>query len=267
MGLRDFVERLIGTATAPGGGPRVTGPPPSGNGASSFHLVWDAPPVPLTAAEVTIEVVEPPSVPKLYFWAMQVNFERGVGRVGGAHVGLQYHPAYPDAGAVNWGGYADAGGELDGSVSALPSALDNINTRTYRWEPGRRYRYRVSRSPERGWRGSIVDLATGDETVIRDLWIEADHLTGPMVWSEVFADCDEPSTAVRWTDPVVTTADGERIGIEAVRLNYQTNGDGGCANTDTTVDTSSGTAGFLQRTATARTNPSGTRLVLPTRRA
>lgn len=268
MGLREFIERLIGSPLEGGGtgGARVTGPPPSGNGASSFHVMWDAPPVPLIGAEVTIEVIEPPTVPALYFWALQVNFERGGGRIGGAHFGLQYHPSYPDAGAVNWGGYADAGGELDGSVSELPSALDNVNTRTYRWEAGRRYRYRIGRSPEQadgGWRGSIVDESSGVETVVRDLFVDADALTGPMVWSEIFADCDHPSAAVRWTDPTVITVEGERIAITAARLNYQRHGDGGCANTDTSVDDSVPGGGFVQRSNTERTNPTGQRLDLP----
>lgn len=274
MGLRDFIERLIGSPLEGGGagGARVSGPPPSGNGASSFHLSWDAPPVPLVGVEVTIEVIEPPTVAELYFWALQVNFERGGGRVGGAHFGLQYHPSYPGAGAVNWGGYADAGGELDGSVSELPSALDNINTRTYPWEPGRRYRYRIGRAPgtdqpddgapSNRWRGSIVDEVTGAETVVRDLFVEADALSGPMVWSEIFADCDHPSAAVRWTDPLVITTDGRRVPITAVRLNYQRHGDGGCANTNTFVDTSIAGGGFVQRSNTERTNPTGQRLDL-----
>ena len=268
VGLRDFFERLIAT-TDLASGARTTGPPPSGNGASSFHLTWEAPPVPLRSVEVTIEVTESPSVESLYFWALQVNFERGGGRVGGAHFGLQYHPAYPGGGAVNWGGYADAGGELTGSVSELPSALDNINTRTFPWQPHRPYRYRVAPSPGQDgdgpigrWQGSITDLETGAETVVRDLWIEADHLTGPMVWSEVFADCDAPTSAVRWSEPTVTTVDGRRFEIDAVRLNYQTDGDGGCANTDTSVDRSGPRPGFLQRTSTDRRHPTGSRLTL-----
>lgn len=253
---------------SPGPG-RTTGPPTSSNGASSFHLRWEAPPVPLLAAEATIEVVEPPLVDQLYFWALQVSFERGPARRGGAHFGLQHHPAYPAAGAVNWGGYADAGGELAGSESALPSALGNVNTRTYRWEPGRPYRYRIAPAPDQSvggvierWRGSITDLATGEETVVRDLFVEADHLSSPMVWSEVFADCDHPTAAVRWSDLAVTTLGGDRIVVESVRLNYQTHGDGGCANTDTSVDRSGDRPGFLQRTSCARANGTGSRLSL-----
>lgn len=277
MGLRDFIERLVGSPLTPSGqgGPRVSGPPPSGNGASSFHLSWEAPPVPLVGAEVTIEVIEPPTVDQLYFWALQVNFERGGGRVGGAHFGLQYHPSYPDAGAVNWGGYADAGGELDGSTSELPSALGNVNTRTYRWEPGRRYRYRIGRAPEseagpdavdgqssNRWRGSIVDEVTGIETVVRDLFVDADALSGPMVWSEIFAHCDQPSASVRWSGLTVHTSDGRTVEVDTVRLNYQSHGDGGCANTNTSVDNGGSAPGFLQRSNAERTNPTGTRLRL-----
>lgn len=236
---------------------RVTGRPPSGNGASSFHLTWDVPPKPLIEVSVTFELLEPPAVEMLYFWAVQVSFMNGTSRNGGAHFGLQYNPLFPDSTAVNWGGYHDGGGELEGSVSDLPSTPNHINTRDYRWEPNRRYRFRVYRS-EAGWQGSITDLETGVETVVRDLWIEADHLVNPMVWSEVFAHCDHPSVAVRWTDLEAVTADGEPISIESVRLNYQAHEKGGCANTATTVDG----GGWVQRTNTARVTHTGDRLSL-----
>ena len=120
---RTLRERLSGLTPT-----RLTGPPTSSNGASSLHLFWDGPPRPLTEVSATIEVIEPPTVERLYFWAVQVSFQRSDGSTtGGAHVGLQHHPAYPGAGAVNWGGYLRAGGEIDGSVSALPSTLDNVN--------------------------------------------------------------------------------------------------------------------------------------------
>ena len=261
MVFDSFLDRVLGADRGRG---RVTGPPASSNAASSFHLFWDAPPVPLSEVAVVFELIEPPSVPMLYFWALQVSFMNGPSRVGGAHFGLQHHPDYPANGAVNWGGYADAGGELDGSASTLPSALDNVNTRTYPWRAHRRYRHRVFRSPDRGWRGSVTDLETGDETVVRDLWADADHLANPMVWSEVFAHCDHPSTAVRWTDLEAVDTEGRRHPVQAVRLNYQTHGDGGCANTDTVVDAGgdAGGPGFVQRTATTRTNRTGARLTL-----
>lgn len=281
MPLRDFLARLIGTGpadgtetdrarfdpSAPSG--RVSGPPPSGNGASSFHLLWEVPPVPLVEVEATIEVVEAPTVPRLYFWALQVDFQQGPSRRGGAHFGLQYHPGYPDGGAVNWGGYRAGGGELDGSLSDLPSALDNVNTRTYGWQPGHCYRYHIGPAPDqpegepnRRWRGSITDQTTGVETVVRDLFVEADHLIRPMVWSEVFADCDHPSVTVRWSDLRAVTADGETVTVDRVRLNYQTHRDGGCANTDTSVEESADRRGFLQRTSVERSHLSGDRLSL-----
>lgn len=256
MVFESIFDKILGGGRQSGG--RVTGPPTSSNAASSFHLFWDAPPVPLAEVSAVCEVIEPPTVPMLYFWALQVNFMNGASRVGGAHFGLQFHPDYPESGAVNWGGYADVGGELEGSISALPSALNNINTRTYGWQPGRRYRHRIFRSPDRGWRGTVTDLETGIETVVRDLWVDADHLASPMVWSEVFAHCDHPSAAVRWTDLRTVDASGAEHRTGTVRLNYQTHGDGGCANTNTTVEAD----GFVQRTATERTNGTGSRLTL-----
>ena len=252
------VFRSFFRSLSPAAPERISGPPTSSNGASSFHLFWDVPPLPLAEVSATIEVIETPTVDKLYFWALQANFEQGGARRGGAHFGLQYHPAYPSGGAVNWGGYRDGGGELDGSVSDLPSALDNINTRTYHWHPNRAYRYRIHRAPERGWRGTITDLVTGEETVVRDLWIEADNIIGPMVWTEAFADCDNPSAAVRWSDLEAVTTAGDRHTVTVARVNYQAHSDGGCANTDITVDGD----GFVQRTSTNRTLTSGSTIRL-----
>ena len=243
-----FIQRSLAADTA-----RIAGAPTSSNKASSFHVNWDIAQVPLAEVRATIEVVEPPTVDKLYFWALQVSFMGPNGRIGGAHIGLQHHPNYPDACAVNWGGYIDGAGELDGSVSSLPSALNNINTRTCRWYPNRPYILRVYRSPDRGWRGSIVDTSTGEETVIRDLWVDADHLASPVVWSEVFAHCDHSSAAVRWSDLTGIGTDGTIHDVRSVRLNYQTHEDGGCANTNTSVDG----AGLVQRTNTERITQTG----------
>lgn len=249
--FKSFLERI--TREAPR---RTSGPPPSGNGASSFHLFWNVPPEPLLEVEATIEVLEPPTVDKLYFWALQVNVEHQGRPTGGAHFGLQHHPRHPGGGAVNWGGYHTGGGELEGTVSELPSALDNINTRDYRWEPHRRYRYRIARSPQRGWRGSITDLDTDVETIVRDLYITGDQMIRPMVWTESFADCDEAAAAVRWTDLRAKTVSGRWIEVADVRLNYQSHADGGCANTNTFTDG----VGFVQRTTTTRLADTGTRL-------
>jgi len=272
--LLDALKKFGSTALAvpgPGGGPgRTSGPPTSSNAASSFHLYWDVPPVGLAEVGATIEVTEPPTVERLYFWALQANFVTSNGaRLGGAHFGLQYHPAYPGGGAVNWGGYNASGAELDGSVSDLPSTLDNINTSDYRWASGRLYRYRIYRSPERGWRGSITDLETGMETVVRDLYIggnrdagNRDQIVSPMVWTECFAHCEEAPSAVRWTDLTATDLNGTVHTVDAVRINYQTQTDGGCANTN--ISTSDGTpAGWEQRTATERLQPTGAKLSIP----
>jgi hypothetical protein len=255
MVFRSWMKKLTDPAgLAPA---RTQGRPPSGNGASSFHLTWEVPPTEFAEVSVTFELLEPPSVEMLYFWAVQVNFVDGQTRRGGAHFGLQYNPLFPNSHAVNWGGYHDGGGELEGSVSDLPSTPDHINTRDYPWQANRQYRHRIYKS-DQGWRGSITDLVSGTTTVVRDLWIEADRLVGPMVWSEVFAHCDHPSLAVRWSDLQAITLAGDPVTIDAVRLNYQTYANGGCANTNTSVDGS----GFVQRTNTERINRTGDRLSL-----
>ena len=214
--------------------------------------------MPLAEVRATIEVVEPPTVDRLYFWALQTSFEANGVRQGGAHFGLQHHPSYPGAGAVNWGGYKSVGGELDGSGSDLPSALDNVNTRTYPWSPRRPYQYRIHRSPDKGWRGTVTDVEAGVETIVRDLWVDADHLISPMVWTEAFADCGEPAAAVLWRDLEAVTMSGETHRVTSVRINYQSHADGGCTNSNISATET----GYLQRTGTERVNPVGATLRL-----
>lgn len=227
-----------------------------------MHLFWEVPPQPLTEVRVDVTVMTPPTVAKLYFWALQVNFVEQGGDRGGAHVGLQHHPSYPGNGAVNWGGYHPHGrGELDGSISELPSTLGNINTCDYRWHRERTYRLRVFRPEPGRWRGTITDTVDGVETVIRDLFIEAEYLIRPMVWSEVFADCDHPSTAVRWTNLEADLAGGGVLRALSVRTNYQSFADGGCANTNSSVDADR--RAFVQRTNVERLNRGGSVLTLP----
>jgi hypothetical protein len=243
---------------------RTTGRPPSANGASSFHLGW-ALPAPAAAVSVTFEVLEAPSVPRLYFWALQADVGSAAGRAGGAHLGLQWHPEHPGSTAVNWGGYRSGGGELHGSTSTLSSATGNPNTRDLPWVPGRPYRLRIERVDDaqvpgglHAWRGSVRDLVDGELVVVRDLYMAGDRIVGATMWSEVFARCDEPSTTVRWSDPVAHGA-GEDMVIERVSVNYQSHADGGCANTNSWTDAD----GVLQRTAVERTTPQGTQLRVP----
>ena len=275
MGLRSWWRDVSARPTWDG----TSGRPPSGNGASSFHLAWDAGAGPWRAVDVTFEVVDPPAVDRLYFWALQVSFVDGTGRAaGGAHLGPQWctNPTRP---AVNWGGYGAGGGELTGSTSHLPSSWNNANTRDYDWVPGRPYRLRVAPAAAEGqaaapngttaWRGTITDLDSGVVTAVRDLWARGDRLTSPMVWSEVFADCDDPSVTVRWSDVTVEGLDGTRTPVRHVRVNYQSLADGGCRSTNSSVDvrsddSHSGDAvrspAFLQATSVSRTTAQGARL-------
>ncbi|MDP9387511.1 MAG: hypothetical protein M3Q48_06170 [Actinomycetota bacterium] len=234
---------------------RVRGDPPSPNGASSFHLAWalDAG-APLVEASAVLEVLVAPAVPRLYFWALQVSFRDDAGERGGAHLGLQWNAGHRGGTAVNWGGYDGAGRVLEGSASELPSTPHDPNTRDYAWAPGVAYRLRVSPSPGlRGWwQGEVTDLASGRTEVVRHLHGGGDRLASPMVWSEVFARCDHPSVAVRWSGLEARTASGERVRARAVRVNYQARATGGCDNTDVEVDG----AGVVQRTnAERRTLP------------
>jgi hypothetical protein len=250
------------------------GQPRSSNAASSFHLTWlGAEPDPgrsWVAVEATLEVTTPPAVPALYFWALQASFtDRG--RDGGAgHLGLQWHPQHPGSTAVNWGGYDPAGRELDGSAAALPSALDNPNTRDLGWSSGVPYRLSIRRAmPDEhpapvapvgttAWRGEVTDLASGRVTVVRDLYAIGSGLVAPVMWSEVFARCDDPTAAVRWYDLRLADDAGGQRAVERVRVSYQARADGGCATTDVVVDAS----GVHQVTGTVRRTRAGAELVV-----
>ena len=269
-------QRLLGVTGAAGttGAPSTAGPgvrteglPTSSNRASSFHLGWGATSA-ATGVSVTLEILDPPVVPRLYFWALQADMGAAGRRAGGAHLGLQWHPGHPGSTAVNWGGYRASGQELHGSDSVLRSATGNPNTRDFAWSPGRPYRLSIERSaadPGRpvpsgmtAWRGSVQDLHTGEIQVVRDLYMDGDSIVGVTMWSEVFARCDDPTVSVRWSRPVVHLPDRD-VEIAQVSVNYQSVADGGCTNTDSTADG----VGVVQRTAVGRSTPQGTRLALP----
>lgn len=211
-----------------------------------MHLAWlVGAPEPVVEVAAVLEVVVPPAVPRLHFWALQASFSGG----GAGHLGLQWGADGRHGRHVNWGGYDAAGRELTGTVSALPSSTGNANTRDYDWQPGRPYRLCIRPAPGGGgWRGEITDLDTGVVTDVRDLAGAGNSLASPLVWSEIFARCDDPTSAVRWSGLEVVTAGGERVGVDAVRTSYQTYADGGCDNTTAEVDG----AGVLQRTNAAR---------------
>lgn len=207
---------------------RTSGFPASSNRASSMHLHWHPPPPPCRDVSAVLEIVEPPSVPHLYFWALQVSFVDRGRRLGGAHLGLQWYDRHPGSTAVNWGGYRDGAGELDGEPSVLPSATGNPNTRDFAWLPGRPYRLRIHGDGDGWWTGEVTDLSTTETTVVRRLHGGGAELASPVVWSEVFARCDDPSVTVRWSElsPAPTS----------LRPTYQSHVDGGCANTHSVPD-------------------------------
>ncbi|MBN1319987.1 MAG: hypothetical protein JXA87_04010 [Thermoleophilia bacterium] len=258
--LGDFLRNLIGRGPREAGAPEVNARHAetrhSPNGASSFHLIWEsfigpAPHPRLAEVSAVLEVIEPPGVEALYFWALQVDLADDRGVWGGGHTGLQWNRRYPGGRAVNWGGYRspEQGGQvLAGTLSSLPGFSGDPNTLTYAWETGRPYRLRVYRSPDivGAWRAEVTDLWSGVSTVIRDLLPDAgrgvagSYLTRPIVWSEVFADCEAPSVTVRWSDLTAVDEGGSVVRPEAVRVNYQSPQDGGCSNTTALADENGG---------------------------
>lgn len=217
--------------------------------------------VPLVEVSATLEVLIPPAVDRLYFWALQASFVDRAGHVGAGHLGLQWNARHPGHGAVNWGGYATDGTILSGSPSPLPSARNDRNTRDYMWQPKRPYRFRISRSPDRSaaWRGEVIDIESGDTTTVRDLYGGGDYLAAPIVWSEVFARCEHPSVQVKWNDMHGRGSDGTSYRPRAVKVNYQSQEHGGCANTSVRIDE----GGVTQMTNVERSVEQDTLLRLP----
>lgn len=174
----------------------------------------------------SLVVVQPPVVRDLFFWALQVTFDDG----SGAHVGLQR--LSDGSHAANWGGYVPDGRmELEGRPGP--------NTQRFDWVVGRSYELRVAPSGPGLWRG-VVEGEDGS-TWSRELVVPGtSSLRSPMVWSEVFARCDHPSTRVRWSSLRADDAD-----VQRVRTSYQANG---CANTNSFADGD----GFVQATGTRR---------------
>jgi hypothetical protein len=225
-----------------------------------MHLRWELPPGtgPVVTASVVLVVEAEPPVPDLYFWALQASFVDAAGRRhGGGHLGLQWHRPHPGSRAANWGGYGPGGRVLDGSASPLPSATGNPNTRDLWWEPSEPHTLSIERAEGGpvaggGWAGSI------DGVRVRTLAAGGDRLDALMVWSEVFARCDAPPLAVRWSGFRATTADGQVVAPVTMHVNYQRRADGGCDNTTALPD---GDA-VRQVTATDRLVPQGARLPL-----
>lgn len=214
---------------------RLTGSPPSPNGASSFHLWWQLPATAaITEVSAVVEIVSEPVVGSLYFWALQVGFAQRGRSVGAGHTGLQWHPRSP-RGAVNWGGYDESGRELDGTPSSLPQ-VDSANTLQWPWQPGRPYRFTVSAGAPGRWRSQVTDLVDGRQVILRELAVEATELTSPVVWTEMFARCDDPPVSARWSQLQVRRPDGTVVSPRAVVSTYQSVAEGGCSNTESRPD-------------------------------
>ena len=203
-----------------------------------MHLWWDVRvDEPVVAAEVTLTIDAPPLWPDLCFWALQASFTDVTRSFGAAHLGLQWYSPHPGSTAVNFGGYRDGGGELAGSVSPLPSATGNPNTRDFAWDAGRPYRLEIrADAAAGGWVGLV------DGVEVRTLSCPGDRLVGFVVWTECFAPCDGAPATVRWTDPRLTLARGAAVRPSTYRATYQSVADGGCATGTSAVAPAGGVA-------------------------
>jgi hypothetical protein len=207
----------------------------------------------LSEVSVTLLIHHNPEPARLYFWALQASFTGPAGIGGGAHLGLQWHPQYPGGTAVNWGGYDRDGSILEGTASGLASALGNPHTRNFPWRPGSGYRLRIRPDGTGWWAGDVTDLATATTTRIRSLRSAGEGLSLVMVWSEVFARCDDPPAVAIWSDPAGVAIDGSPWRPDSYSVTYQREEDGGCSNTDVVVLPH----GVGQFTGVTRTTPPG----------
>jgi len=211
-----------------------------------------------------LEVLVPPVVPRLYFWALQVDFSSANRIHGSAHLGLQWNRHHRGSTAINWGGYHPDGSLLSGSESLLPAIGHDRNTVGFPWAAGHRYTLRIAsggNAPGGGhsWAGSIIDLDSGEATKVRDLHAPGGYLLRPVVWSEVFARCEQPTVAVRWSGLSAVTADGTVVRPAGVLVGYQGEEAGGCSNTTAGVDE----LGVLQITNAVRRVPDHALLPVP----
>jgi hypothetical protein len=242
---------------------RLFGRSPSAGGstAGGFHLWWKgvAADEPLVACSVVLEVLVEPTVPKLYFWALQASFlDPGGVSHGAAHTGLQWNPRHPDSRAVNWGGYAQAAdvtSVLDGTDSPLPGIPGDRNTRNFAWRAGVPYRFAIHRGAV-GWAATVTDQITGSGVTIRELHAAGDRLGGFVMWSELFCRGDDPATAVRWSQPQAIGASGRVVTPTGLEVTYP--GGGEWMRLDVVVDE----VGVRQATNIARSTPDHTRVTL-----
>jgi hypothetical protein len=234
-GIQGWLQGLFSSGkSAPTGDPVSRAGDP---GVSAFHAWWQGMPTddPVVSVAATLKVVICPAGHRLHFWAMQASFDPSPSPTG-AHIGLQWNDRHPGNTAVNWGGYgnvSDVGSVLAGSTSTLPSTPSDPNTRDYPWQVGVGYRFTIART-DGVWRGTVTDTSTGTAVAIRDLQAPGDHLSGFVVWAEVFDWCDMPPTEVVWSDFEALTASGTSVKPDRVSLSFPP--DAACPNTNITID-------------------------------
>jgi len=81
--------------------------------------------------------------------------------------------------------------------------------------------------------------------------VAADRLSAPIVWSEVFARCNDPSVTVRWSGLEATSLSGDKVVPRGLTVNYEAHAGGGCDNTTVAEDSE----GVLQVTKASRSVP------------
>lgn len=226
---------------------RDTGYPTSRNGASSLHLLLPLsteqmfPILPteqmFTEISVTLKIEKEPQVNDIYFWAISADFYDESLRVGMGHLGLYLGDTtardtsyFPYSHGTQWTGY-----KYPTDAPYRITSFPDDNNVDYSWKQGGAYRLTIKRTSDnpKVWSGYVSDLNNSKTILIGTLNTGGTLMGGVVgVWSEIFAQCNSPSTSVTWSDFEGITEDGTSVKINAFRVNYPKHYSGGCTNTN-----------------------------------
>ena len=167
---------------------------------SGFHLWWKGVPSnePIVACSVVLEVVQPPTVAALYFWALQASFldaHRPVLRRGPHRAPVEPPPPGQPGGELGWlraGGRRHLHpGRQRLTAARHPRGPEHPHVRVARRDPVPLH------DPSRHRRVGVDGDRSGrpaPEVTVRELYAAGDRLGGFVMWSELFCRGDDPPT-------------------------------------------------------------------------
>ena len=188
--------------------------------------VLGLPTQPLLECSAVLEVVVPPSVPRLYFWALQASFSDGTPTPRRCPPRIAVEHQVPAVGRRPTGADTPRTGRCcRGPSPRCPSTRKDPNTRDYPWIAG--HRYRLQDRPQRRDQRRHGRLAGNDHphrVGRRGQGARSPH-QGASTWSGRWCGrrCSPgasiPTTVVRWSD--LRAIDGRRHGDSSSRRSGQ----------------------------------------------